>query len=355
MSAADRDRTDPPVEDRPGVEDPVHESEGQTATSPPASAPSGAPATTERDWTPWLDGHPRRLKRGKHYTGDPKALVKNARQFAEALGRAAVASRDGQGKYEYVWIQFVDAEVELGRPCPVCAGTALAKVQKQFLRCESCGSVLVVAEDQEVEAGSYALPPPAPEKEIPPQPNDPGEPAPDPRTSELGDILETRVLSSAGAELETAPAEEPLVLEITVLTHRPDLTATVGCALLVTPSEKKGRVRALASTMDRGRHLVDAGVHRFRAHVPAHLLSRFEYTVAAGAKLDDPADGSHAQLVDPESASISVTLETPLGETPGILHPSIPWSVHAVEGSPGPTGHPRTEASSSGPTVQTHG
>jgi hypothetical protein len=232
----------------------------------------------------------------------------------------------------------------------VCAGTRFAKVQKHFLRCESCGSALVVTEDREIEAGSYALPPPAIETGIL-QPGERDEPAPDPRTSPLGDILETRVLSSTGTELETAPAGEPLVFEITVLTHRPDLTVTVGCALLVSPSEKKSRVRALASTMDRGQHLTNAGVHRFRAHVPARLLSRFEYTVAAGVKLDDLADGSHAQLVDSEGASISVTLETPPGETPGLLHPSIPWSVHAVEGSAEAAGALSVDSASSGPTL----
>jgi len=323
-----------------------------SGAAPGADTAPGRVAAPDRDWALWLDGRPRRLKRGRDYTGDPKALIRRAREAAAALDRVAVESRDSQGKYEYVWIQFVDAEVELGRPCPVCAGTRLAKVQKRFLQCESCGSVLVVTGDREVEAGTYALPPPALETGCLPQSSEPDEPVPDPRTSQLGDILETRVLSSTGAELETAGAAESLVFEITVLTHRPHLTATVGCALLASPSEKKSRVRAFASSMDRGQYLIDAGVHRFRAHVPAHLLSRFVYTVAAGVKLDDPADGTHAHLVDAEAASISVTLEVPPGETPGILHPLIPWSVHAVEGLTEAAGAPSVDRASPGSTVQ---
>src|SRR5215210_2136563 len=73
----------------------------------PADGGDGATKAVVK-WEEWLDGCPRRLKRGKHYTGDPKAVVRRAREAASELGKLAISSVDSQGKYEYLWIQFVD-------------------------------------------------------------------------------------------------------------------------------------------------------------------------------------------------------------------------------------------------------
>ena len=77
---------------------------------------NGADGGGDFPWLEWRDGRPRRLKRGKHYTGDSKLVERRARIAAEDLGKIAVTSKDGSGGYEYLWIQFVDAEVEVGRP-----------------------------------------------------------------------------------------------------------------------------------------------------------------------------------------------------------------------------------------------
>ena len=122
---------------------------------PGASANGQAATYSDLDWRAWLDGRPRRLKRGKHYIGDPKAVIRRARAAAAELGRTAVESRDSQGKYEYLWIQFVDGEVRPGDPCPRCGGIALEKAQKHFLRCLHCGSTLKAADDWEVAVGEF--------------------------------------------------------------------------------------------------------------------------------------------------------------------------------------------------------
>lgn len=335
MSVVGSDRTDTPADSWAPSDDATHGG-GETsgAQRPPVSASPPSSGPPERDWTPWLDGRPRRLKRGKDYTGDPKPLVKNARESAEALGRFAVVSRDSQGKYEYVWVQFVDAEVELGRPCPVCGGTLLEKVQKHFLRCSTCGSVLVVAGDREVVGGSFEFPPPDPEVGAGVAGEEAARGAEEPtdsRRSNLGDMLETRVLSEAETEVTIPRADEPLIFETAVLTHRAGLTGTLVIALLAAPSAKAGRVKVFTSAME-ARELGEAGARRFRAHLPPYLLSRFTYTVRVWIWLRDPEDGSVAILRDRDAASFSVELDLPDDQpSPGLVHPPIHWKLETAE------------------------
>jgi len=185
------------------------------ASEPPDHASEAGP---ERDWSAFLDGRARRLKRGRDYTGDPKLLVKRARDAAEALGKLVVDSRDSQGKYDYVWIQFVDGEVEKGRPCSRCGGTTLIKIQKHFLRCHTCASLLKATGDWDVEPGEYVAPAPPARTEAMSAPDADVD---EHDGEEFAQILDARVLSRDGREITGPLVDEDFVLHFTFRFLRP--------------------------------------------------------------------------------------------------------------------------------------
>lgn len=238
---------------------------------PSSESDPASEAEPERDWGAWLDGRARRLKRGRDYTGDSKVVVKRAREAAEGLGKLAVVSRDSQGKYDYVWIQFVDGEVEPGRPCPVCGGSAFAKVQKFFLRCHACASVLKASDEWEVAAGEYVAPTPAARTEA--------MSAPDAEVDEHGgeeyaQILGARMLSTDGREITGTLVNEDFVLHIAFRFLRRVDYALPRVRFSVEGAEPVLRVQPPKPLRPRGPATVDA-----RMRVPANLLMPRVYSV----------------------------------------------------------------------------
>lgn len=252
------------------VEARAAESTGATVEAPHGTAPT-APAELERDWGAWLDGRPRRLRRGHDYTGDPKPVVKRAREAAEALGKFAVACRDSQGKYEHVWIQFVDGEVEPGRPCPVCGGTAFEKAQKHFLRCSRCDSILKAANDWEVEAGEFASPAPPPRTEAMALP---GVADYAPVGEDFAQILGARVLSTDGRTIEDPRVTEDFLLHLTFRLLRPVDTALPRIRLSVGDSGPSIRVQPARPFEPSGPETVDAWIR-----IPGNMLMPRIYSV----------------------------------------------------------------------------
>ena len=224
-------------------------------------------------WQEWTDGRPRRLKRGKHFNGDPKLIERQAKRAAEDLGKVAVTSKDGSGTYEYVWVQFVDAEVEAGHPCPVCGGIELEKVQKQFLRCATCGSSLRSA-DGEVRAGAYPLPAPessdgdgAAEDQRPPAlPN-----------GDYGEIVGTRVYAASGRQAYELSAAEEITIETTIRFAGPVARATLKLWIAVEQAGAVLRLRCPERLSCDGPETFDVAVS-----VPPALLASREYSVSAG-------------------------------------------------------------------------
>jgi hypothetical protein len=161
----------------------------------------------ERDWQLWHDGRPHRLKRGRDYVGDPKAVIRRARAAAAEVDKLAVSSLDSSGKYEWLWIQFVDGESEPGEPCPVCGGRELAKIQKHFLKCAACGARLKAANDWEVTAGEFVPAPSEEEVEAATEAEAAVEEESH-RASEMAELLDAQLFSSSGEE-----TLEPLVDE----------------------------------------------------------------------------------------------------------------------------------------------
>jgi hypothetical protein len=84
-----------------------------------------------------------RLKRGKHFVGDARAVERLAAEAARDLDCAVRTVRDDFRKVAYVWVQFADCYVPLGDPCPRCDGTDLLRTHEQFGRCTQCGARLI--------------------------------------------------------------------------------------------------------------------------------------------------------------------------------------------------------------------
>jgi len=95
-------------------------------------------------WEELADGRLRRLKRGRHFHGNPRHLRYAARDAAQSMGKAVRVVIDRMEPDAYVWVQFADAEIQLDEPCR-CGSTALRRVHPHFVRCEECGASLIVS------------------------------------------------------------------------------------------------------------------------------------------------------------------------------------------------------------------
>ena len=307
------------------------EQSGAGAEDEATLEPEGA-AVGARDWQVWLDGRPRRLTRGKHYTGDSKAVAREARKAATRLGRTAVASRDSQGKYDYIWIQFVDGEVEPGRPCPLCGGTTLEKVQKHFLRCSTCGRTLWAKDEWEVAAGTYPTASSEPLEDAD-EDDVPGT-RPRPRGNEHAEILRTRLLAADGAETVQPSLSEDFTLAVEVRFLRPVEWALPSFVLAVRDVGAALRIDCPRPVSASVPETVEA-----RVRVPSHLLVAKDYTVeTVVALVPEAAVKGRAMLADRNALTFRAVEEgtsaakraKPWGE----YGSPFPWEVEARPNDP---------------------
>ena len=103
------------------------------------------------DWERIADGRPWRLKRGRDFDYSVKRLRVEANLAAEEMSKVVTHARDAVDSNRYVWLQFADALVLAGRPCPRCNGDHLQQMSGQFARCVSCGAQLIVKRLPNVE------------------------------------------------------------------------------------------------------------------------------------------------------------------------------------------------------------
>ncbi len=105
---------------------------------PPVGLPIASLDELTLPWERWMDGRIHRLKHGKHFTGDLKAVLEEARLAAQVTGRGLLSLREQMAKnYEYVWVQFTDYSILVGDPCP-CGGRKLIRVHASLARCTRC-------------------------------------------------------------------------------------------------------------------------------------------------------------------------------------------------------------------------
>src|SRR5437870_3967633 len=89
-------------------------------------------------WDELADGRTWHLKRGRDFEVDTKALTRAAEVGAGRIGKVACVAADRVARIhhfeEFAWVQFVDHDVEVGKPCP-CGGTELRRTHPRYARC----------------------------------------------------------------------------------------------------------------------------------------------------------------------------------------------------------------------------
>jgi hypothetical protein len=100
------------------------------------------------DWERWADGRAWRLKRKRDF---PKMTVGRARndaiEWAERMGKVVHSIRDRHMPEKYLWVQFSDAEIRIGEPCPSCGSRRLLRLHTKFARCPECSVQLMLSSD----------------------------------------------------------------------------------------------------------------------------------------------------------------------------------------------------------------
>jgi len=281
----------------------------------------------DRSWTEWLDGRPRRLKRGRDYAGDPKEVIRQAKAAAAELGKTAVASRDSSGKYDYLWVQFVDGEVAPGRPCPVCGGTELEKIQKHFLRCKACGATLKAEDDWEVAAGTFAPPAFIPGEE------EQGELTEAPlRGEDFVEVLGARLLSADGRLIERPEVSEAFDVELGLRFARPIDAAWPRVRFTVRDTETTIRDQLPQPLRPSTPQTID-----IRLRVPAGLLVPADYVFDVVVNLyeDWESGTSRLRLEEEELLSFHVGAASPEGHLP--LGSPLRWELAVRDGDRGPS------------------
>jgi len=139
---------------------------------------TGTAAAVGVDWTAVADGRVWRLRRGRHFEGGDRAVVAAARAAARDMDMVVSVAREDYGPTAgYVWVQFADAEVAHGAPCPRCGSTTLVRNHPGFATCPRCAARLVLlveddaveqADDDDLLDGAADEPAPAPVLEAPP-------------------------------------------------------------------------------------------------------------------------------------------------------------------------------------------
>lgn len=122
------------------------EDRGRALDSPAVNPHETEPRAGRRfQWEDLIDGRLHRLRRGVDYTGSIKALAEDAQNTATLLGKVAATYKEELGRYESLWVQFLDGKLQIGDPCPRCGGRSLERVQGYFLRCHSCQAVYALS------------------------------------------------------------------------------------------------------------------------------------------------------------------------------------------------------------------
>jgi hypothetical protein len=284
-----------------------------------------ASAPVPLDWERFADRRPRRLKRGKHFVGEPKLLQREAKHAAEGMGKVALVSRDQQGKWGYVWIQFVDAEINEDEPCPVCGSHELLKLNNDVVRCPSCDSMLeFVPRPLEMPAlpslNASAVAGPG---EVSPTDD---VSAPRYEVSELADIVSTRTLRVDGTVAEEFSTEEPLTVETTVLCHRPRLRMIVKIA-----AEVEGQ-RVFISRQSQWSELARPGLYAINVHFPARFLMNHSYHLKVAVKVDDGSGGGPITVIRRKATQIELQ---PREGAPVVaeafVRPALEWTTELVD------------------------
>jgi hypothetical protein len=300
-----------------GSDPPEHEDAAET---PQPHVGMLASAPVPLDWERFADRRPRRLKRGKHFVGEPKILQREAEHAAKGMGKVALVSRDQQGKWGYVWIQFVDAEVNEGEPCPVCDSYELLKLTNDVIRCPSCDSMLeFIPRPLEM--------PVLPEMGTAVAGSDQSSSVASPReASEFAEIVSTRTLRRDGTVAEAPSTRDALIVETIVRSHRPCLRVLPSIAADV------DNQRVFASGQRKWAELGPPGLYALRAHIPPGVLVVHTYRFKIVVQVDDGSGGEPVLLVRRKATVIRPVLPASVPPADhGFLRPALEWTTEGLD------------------------
>jgi len=98
------------------------------------------------DWARWSDGRAFRLKRKRDFPDINPGIAKTACELAaHRMGKAVRTARDRRVPHKLIWIQFADAYVGEGKPCPMCGSRRLYRLHANFTRCVQCNAQLIIS------------------------------------------------------------------------------------------------------------------------------------------------------------------------------------------------------------------
>jgi DNA-directed RNA polymerase subunit RPC12/RpoP len=108
--------------------------------------PSTLPEDLGVDWSRWSDGRAYRLKRKRDFPNVSPGLARTAcEQAAMRMGKVARTVRDKTMPDKLIWVQFADAEVGNGQPCPRCGSRRLINLHADVVRCPECKAQLLLS------------------------------------------------------------------------------------------------------------------------------------------------------------------------------------------------------------------
>ena len=98
------------------------------------------------DWARWSDGRAYRLKRKRDFPNVSPGVARSACEVAaHRMGKAIRTARDRRVPDKLLWIQFADAYVGEGKPCPKCGSRRLYELHAKFARCPQCKAQLIIS------------------------------------------------------------------------------------------------------------------------------------------------------------------------------------------------------------------
>lgn len=308
-----------------GSDPPEHEDAAET---PQPHVGMLASAPVPLDWERFADRRPRRLKRGKHFVGEPKILQREAEHAAKGMGKVALVSRDQQGKWGYVWVQFVDAEVKEDEPCPVCDSYELLKLTNDVIRCPSCDSMLEFR-PRPLEMPALPrlnAPAVAPPDEVLPTDDVSTRASPRYDVSELAEIVSTRTLRADGTVAGAFSTDEALMMETTVRTHQPRLRIKVMINALVEDQ------RVFVSRQPEWSELARPGLYAINVHFPARFLTNHSYRLKVALKVDDGSGADPFTVIRRKRTGIDLRPEagTSMLKQP-FVRPALEWTTESVD------------------------
>lgn len=221
---------------------------------------------TALPWEEWSDGRPRRLKRGKDYVGDVRAVQRAARAAAAELDKGVVTTSEQLAKWEWVWFQFADQSIEEGDPCR-CGGRHFERHHVLFGHCKVCGRTTVLREPKEPV-------------ELPPATADGTSGGPlDP---EFGRVVAVRIVSAEGQETNDVPIDAEAVFHGTFEAVRGGFLASPRVTL------RTELVRAFVARPALYRRLERAGLYHFEMRLPPDILAPQTYSLEFNIRVRTP-------------------------------------------------------------------